>query len=44
MRENIRKGEIFKARDNQEEIAVVKNFADQAKKAKKLKVQEGAEK
>lgn len=26
-----------------EEIAVVKNFADQAKKAKKLKVQEGAE-
>ena len=27
-----------------EEIAVVKNFADQAKKAKKLKVQEGAEK
>lgn len=27
-----------------EEMAVVKNFADQAKKAKKLKVQEGAEK
>ena len=31
-------------RITKEEMAVVKNFADQAKKAKKLKVQEGAEK